>query len=706
MTNPSGESEKLTTTAPDVEAISRVLTRIGHCLGIVVEPALVNASDLTDQSNEDLELLRAAASQSNIDLREVELRDVSDAVGLVREGSPLVLLFDDGELGVLETNRGRRFESSGGGDRFRNGTLSRHRLSKWLSDENGPTILVASPQLSCDAISANSSFADKHGHDDHADHPKPLQRFIGLLYLDRQDTGIVVLFAFVAGVLSLATPLAIEALVNVVSWGTQIQPLIVLGLMLFTCLSIAGVLRILQTVVVEIIQRRQFVRIVSDLSHRFPRARQASMRGKYPREFANRVFDIMTIQKATAVLLLDGISIVLTTAIGMTLLAFYHPFLLGFSVALLISMFAITWLLGRGGIRTSIDESVAKYRVAHWLQDVISQPSIFKFSGGGELAADRADGFTAEYIFARRQQFRVVIRQVTFAILLQVVASTSLLALGGYLVIEGKLTLGQLVASELIVTVVVGSFAKAGKAIEKFYDLMAGMDKVGHLLDLPTDSPIHMGRLPEEAADVVWGNLKFLTATAKTEVAANQISAGSRVALVGNDVSGRAWLAEAIAGISVPTDGIVQVADMTASDAATNGDGRIVAYAGRKDVFCGTLRENISCGRRGIGHRQVREALQRVGLSPSVVPIDQLLQTDGYPLSRDQVNRLVLARAIVSAPKVLVIDAVLDELSDSSRTEIWSTLTDSAAPWTLVVSTQREELANRCDQQIEVSNPR
>ncbi len=101
----------------------------------------------------------------------------------------------------------------------------------------------------------------------------------------------------------------------------------------------------------------------------------------------------------------------------------------------------------------------------------------------------------------------MVIRQVVFAVGLQVVASTALLALGGWLVIDGQLTLGQLVASELVVTVVVGAFAKAGKSLEKFYDLMAGIDKVGHLLDIPTDPRHEPGQLPEDpskSAGAIW----------------------------------------------------------------------------------------------------------------------------------------------------------------------------------------------------------
>ena len=151
----------------------------------------------------------------------------------------------------------------------------------------------------------------------------------------------------------------------------------------------------------------------------------------------------MTIQKATAILLMDGVSIVLTAFLGMLLLAFYHPFLLGFDLVLLLCMTVVTFLLGRGGVRTAIRESKTKYRIVHWLQDVLDSPGAFRANGGRAFSVDRANVLAADYVHARKQQFQVVLRQVIFAIGLQVVASTVLLGLGGYLVIQGQLTLGQ-----------------------------------------------------------------------------------------------------------------------------------------------------------------------------------------------------------------------------------------------------------------------
>jgi putative ABC transport system ATP-binding protein len=428
--------------------------------------------------------------------------------------------------------------------------------------------------------------------------------------------------------------------------------------------------------------------------------------GQYPRELANRVFDIMTIQKATAVLLLDGVSIVLTTVLGLVLLAFYHPFLLGFDIVLLISMISITWLLGRGGIRTAIEESITKYRVAHWLQDVIASPSAFKTGGGETLAVQRANQLTTEYVQARQRQFRVVIRQVAFAIGLQAVASTAVLALGGWLVIDGQLTLGQLVASELVVTVVVGAFAKAGKSLEKFYDLMAGIDKVGHLIDVPIDPRQELSAVLDGPATVSWGDLMFSGATFESKVPAATIEAGSRVAIVGNDVDGRSLLARTLAGLVTPSSGQSQVAGFDSAQASISSVVPMIGYAGGNDLFHGTLRENVELGRSGIGQHVVREALRKVGLAEVIVKLPEgtqtRLQTQGYPLTEIQSRQVVLARAIVAEPRLLIVDGLLDDLAPDDRQAVWESLTATGAPWTLVINTNREDIAKLCDIQLAV----
>lgn len=680
------------------EVVRRVVRRVAAVLDLSEFGDRLDLSGVPDCAAWESNVLDVGCRQLGVYVKTLDSLSESEALDIIREGHVVIVPHKEGDYVLIERQLGRRVEITTVNGSLRHGTIDGSAIAALLRDaESG--VLVAKRELACDSLSV-------HDEDGGGEKPTPFRRFLSLLKLEKSDIWTVVLFALVSGVLGLATPLAIESLVNVVSWGTYLQPLVVLALILLASLGLSSVLKVLQTVVVEIIQRRQFVRIVGDMAHRFPRAKRSYLKKYYPRELANRLFDIMTIQKATAVLLLDGVSIVLTTCLGMLLLAFYHPFLLGFNIVLLLTMLSITWVLGRGGIRTSIDESIAKYKIVHWLQDVISYPGAFKINGGEDFAIEKANSLAAEYLTARESQFRVVIRQVAFALGLQVFASTALLGLGGWLVIGGQLTLGQLVASELVVTIVVGAFAKAGKSLEKFYDLMAGIDKVGHLLDIPVDP--RRGRLSvnDEACAVEWSDLSLRLGTNTRSISAGKIPAGNSLAITGNDLIAKSLLTESLSGLVAPTSGVITVAEMEATQAAVAGKGRLVAVANKIEVFDGSIADNVELGRAGVGEDRIRDVLKAVGLWNIVhqLPhgVTTELKTGGYPLSKDQVAKLMLARAIAARPRLVVVDGLLDELPEPERIEVWSSMQQACSPCTFVVSTNDVNLASACDRQYEV----
>ena len=691
------------------DLIERTLAELSDLIGVMNPPLPVEG---LAGASMDAALL-AAVEGSDLTLVPADVQRPSIVLDMIESGHhPVVIdpVDPDGDrdaggqtIGIVAGYLSRRefeiIELSADGDRSR-GSISRRKLQRRL---RSGTVLIARHAIQCDPLTSH----------DHHHHMKPTTRLLNLLRMDSRDIYLVGLFALIAGVLSLATPLAVESLVNVVSWGVYVQPLVWLGLILLVSLGLGGIFKILQTVIVEVIQRRQFVRIVGDLSHRYPLADEQSLASEDRNELANRFFDIMTIQKSTTVLLLDGISIVLSAAIGMALLAFYHPFLLGFALALLFAMIAVTWLLGRGGVRTAIDESIAKYEVAHWLQDVLTTPEAFKTGGGASLAVRHSNRLVADYLRARESQFRVVLRQIIFAIMLQVVASTALLGLGGYLVITGQLTLGQLVASELVVTVVVGAFSKAGKSIEKFYDMTAGVDKVGHLLDIETDVPVESPRHSvADALPAVWSELIFQHTTpsgdliARGTVAGGSVEPGQTLAIVGEDADTRAMMAKSIAGMRTPHSGTITIGDVDAVTAAVATSGRRVGYVGRSAIFHGTLAENVDLGRSGITSTDVRAALRAAGLSEAISKMSAglrtPLQSGGYPLTPIQQTQLMIARAIVTLPSLLIIDGALDTMGREQRETIWHSIVPEDASMTVIINTTHDDLSNLCDDQFAV----
>ncbi len=116
---------------------------------------------------------------------------------------------------------------------------------------------------------AASSFSNESGTQ--TDPPKPLRRLLAYIQPEAKDIRTIFVFSIVIGLLSLTTPLAVEAVVNTIAFGRYLQPLVILSLIVFIFLVFRAGLGILTAVVAEVIQRRLFVRTVLDLSHRLTR---------------------------------------------------------------------------------------------------------------------------------------------------------------------------------------------------------------------------------------------------------------------------------------------------------------------------------------------------------------------------------------------------------------------------------------------------
>ena len=530
----------------------------------------------------------------------------------------------------------------------------------------------------------------------------PLDRLLALLRPEAGDLWIILVFALITGVLALATPLAVETLVNTVAFGRLLQPVVILALMLLAFLTFSAALRALQTYVVEIIQRRLFARVAADLSYRLPRTELEALDGKSGRELVNRFFDVVTVQKVSAQLLLDGVSLVLGALIGMSVLAFYHPWLLGFDVVLLALIAFVILVLGRGAISTSIKESKSKYQIAAWLEDVVGCPTTFRYNGAAEFVMDRADRLTYEYLSARKKHFRVLMRQVVFALGLQAVASTVLLGLGGWLVITGQLTLGQLVAAELIVTVIVGSFAKLGKHMESFYDLLAAVDKLGVLFDLPLERQDGMLTLSDDRpADVRFSGVSYSASHGHAGVknVTIDVPGGERLILAGASGNGASQMLDLLYGSRTPTAGHISINGIDPRDLRPDALRKYVALARDVEVFSGTVAENVHLERPDVSTNDVRDSLEAVGLLEVVLQLPEGLDTPlvegGFPLTADQSRKLMLARAVVGRPRLLLVDGLLDALPDDDVEALTETLFESQQPWTLVVVTGRETVVSR-----------
>ncbi len=639
-----------------------------------------------------LEAAEVAAAELGLTVRRRSARDDARVV------IPSVALLDDGRWLVATGRQGHRVQVS-----VLDTRTTSHDVLSFTELEaltRGRDILHFSPRLPLQSVSARarSELSDR-----------PWLRLRAFLGVERRDLIVVAVYAVVIGLLTLATPIAVQAVVNSVAFGATLQPLVVLTILLFGGLSFSAVLRLLEAYVVEVLQRRYFVRLADDFSRRMASMPASAHDKKFGPELVNRFFDIVTVQKSLSTLALDGLSLALQTGVGMVLLGFYHPLLLAFDVVLVILLIGVL-LLGRGALPTAVHESSAKYKVAAWLEDVARVPRLFVGASAREHAWNRADVLARDYISARKGHFRVLLRQLTGGMFLQVMAVVSLLGVGGYLVLTRQLTLGQLVAAELIVTAMGAGFSKLGKNLEKLYDLGVGVLKISKILDLPTERiggerPHGSGpmKVSAGAVSVDRGGRTLINDITR------DIEPGARVLVDGDAGSGKSTLLEVLSGVREPASGGIQHdgLDLRRADLGSIRD--FAVMVGRPRFVAGTVLDNLFIGGVPLPEPDTRRLLRLLDLEDSVdalpMGLDEPMSPHGNPFSERQQRRLSLVRGIAHQPRALFLDRSLDGLGlpEQSFEMLLDELFAVDAPWTLIVVSDDPAVRRRCEQHLRIA---
>ncbi len=537
---------------------------------------------------------------------------------------------------------------------------------------------------------------------DPAHQASPLRRLGHLLHAERRDLSTVLIYAVASALLGLAVPVAVQVLVNTVAFGAFRQPVLALGFLLLLALGVAAVLRVLQRIVVEMLQRRLFVRMTADLAARLPRARSDAFGNSAGPELVNRFFDVITLQKSLGSLLLEGLGAALQGAVGLVLLALYHPALLAFDLLLVTTIVLILWLGFRRATTTAILESKRKYEVAGWLEEIAARPDLTKLGGGPDLALARADRLARGWLEARESHFAAAVTQIGAVLALQALANTALLAIGGWLVIENQLTLGQLVAAELVVSSVLLSVAKFAEKLEVAYDLLAAVDKLGYLVDLPLERAD--GALPqgEGPAGLELDGVSLSTAGSPALVEASlTLEPGQCGVVVGPEGRSRSAIADVTLWLRAPAAGAVHLDGTDLRSLRLDALRKRVTLVRRADVITGTLAENVTFGRLDLPLSQVDAVVDAVGLRPALARMPQGIQTPltptGHPLDTADTVRLACARALVAKPGLIVVDGLLDRVEPDEAARLFQVLRSHADGASVLLLTRDTRLAAHAD---------
>jgi ABC-type bacteriocin/lantibiotic exporter with double-glycine peptidase domain len=525
---------------------------------------------------------------------------------------------------------------------------------------------------------------------------KPFKRLFDLLRLDRREILYIYLFALVGGTITLTLPLGIQAIINLISGGQLATSWGVLIAFVAVGVAFTGAMQVMQISLSEHIKQRLFVRSTLEFAYRLPHIRPDQLHGRYLPELVNRFFDTFSIQKGLNKVLLDIPVSALQILLGLALLSFYHPFFIAFAMFLIALLWAVYRFTGAKGLETSLEESKYKYTTAYWLEELGRSNSTFKLAGETTLPLQRADELASKYTKARQAHFKVLLGHYWAMVVFKTVVTLALLILGGLLVMNERMNIGQFVAAEIVIILVLNAVEKIILGLDSVYDVLTSLEKIANVTDLPLEKqdglklPVTLEQGGAMAVDL--RKVSFRSHWSGTPVLDRidlVLRPGEKVCITGPNGSGKSTLLHMVAGLVDPDQGTVMLDGQGLRsldlESARSAMGDSFTH---EEIFSGTVMENIVMGRPWISEEQARAACVRTGLLSmlSDLPDGLLTVLDplGSRLPQSLVRRIIIARCLAGRPRLVLYEDDALPLPANEHDVLLELLTGKDAPFTLI----------------------
>jgi ABC-type bacteriocin/lantibiotic exporter with double-glycine peptidase domain len=539
---------------------------------------------------------------------------------------------------------------------------------------------------------------------------KPLKRFKNLILIDKQDIYQIFLYSIIAGLISLSLPLGIQSIINFIQAGKVSTSWMVLVLIVVIGVAFVGLLKIMQFRITENLQQKIFVRSSFEFAYRFPKIKFNQLQDQYPPELANRFFDTLTVQKGVSKLLLDSSGAALQIIFGIILLSLYHSFFIFFGLLLLLLLYLIFKINFNKGLQTSLKESKYKYKIAHWLQEIARNHLSFKSNTTFNYSLHKNDKLVTEYLKQRESHFHVLLKQFIQLTGFKIIITAGLLIIGGLLVINQQMNIGQFVAAEIIILSIITAVEKLFSGLELFYDVLTSLEKLGTVVDLELEESTENNTyvIDQNNITIETQNISFQYPNAEKETLKNislAIKPKQHTLIDGENGSGKTTLIRLLARIIEPTTGSIFINNTNykkfSSAIYRSSIGLVTA---QETPFEGTILENITCNNHEIKMDKVNELLDKLKLTDAIKALpkglDTQISSEGKQINSSTIQKIILARCIINEPRLLFLENPLDKIDEENSKEILEYLCEEQQPWTLVVVSKNNYWEKICKQKI------
>jgi len=537
----------------------------------------------------------------------------------------------------------------------------------------------------------------------------PLKRLFRLIKADQKDITRIFLFAALSGLINLSLPLGIQAIITYLSGGIISTSWVLLVIFVILGVILAGVMQVMQLSISETIEQRIFQRSAFEFAVRIPRIRLEQVASKYAPELINRFFDTLSLQKGLSKILLDTGAALLQIIFGLMLLSFYHPFFILFGFLLILVLYIVLRITGPKGLKNSIEESTYKYKVAYWLEELARTMNTFKLAGETRLPEQRTDYLLESYLNARKNHFKILVTQYLNIVGFKALVAGGLLIIGSLLVLDSQINLGQFVAAEIVIILILNSVEKLIRTMEPIYDVLTALEKIASITDLELER--ENGELfydPEakhKPLSISISDLGYTNSQTGQKIIKNinlEIAAGERVLVHGYSGSGKSTFLELLAGLYQTYEGTLSYNDIPASSLNLRSlRSQIGDSLGEEDIFEGTIEDNIMLGKQWLSKDQLKWASEKIGLLDYIKKLPQGYQTQlspkGSGIPEHIVRKIMIARSIIEQPPLVIWQESMIVLPKNDKNCIIDCMMDKVHPWTLIVNSASKKIAERCD---------
>lgn len=539
----------------------------------------------------------------------------------------------------------------------------------------------------------------------------PFKRLVNMLRIERRDIYSIYAYAILIGTISLALPLGIQAIIGFVQGGVYFSSIYILIGLVILALILSGVMQVMQLTIVEYLQERLFIKSAFEYTYRITNIKTEALKNYYPPELMNRFFDIITVQKTLPKILIDVTAAVIQIIFGLLLLSAYHPLFIGFALLTVLVIFIVIRIYGKRLLDANIVKSKYKFKIAYWLQDMARMVSVFKIAGGRNFPLQKMEYLAGNYLKYRKKYFSYLLILFYNAVFFKVLVVGGLLILGTYLVVNLQITIGQFVASEIVVVLVVSSVEKVILSFDSIFDLLTAVDKLGQISDLPLEN--HKGVLrhldnSKQGIGLELKNLRYKFDDSPNYVLNNinlRVNPSEKVAISGMNGSGKETFLKVLSGILGNYQGLITYDGISMRDIQQEHFFKYVKKNQTIDaIFDGTILENISLNRADLTDIKIREVLDGLRLTESIGNLKDGLQTQilsgGRQFSDTFKTKLILARCLLLQPRLLILSNCFDSFSQTELESIVSFIFSSEKSTTVIIETKKENIMQRCNRVV------